>query len=157
LRTTICAFSLRKNQGMLKVGVSLYHWPPVWLVWISLFCKQKQKLSVAMQLIPKPVKQEVNGTVILTPLAFPGPTIASTVECQFFKPHNTQHSNKNVPLDRFSGIRVVPFPSWQEFEIICDNWTLHFTPISLRWHYLSRVTSCTTDLFCRVVVSSLGW
>jgi hypothetical protein len=27
------------NQGILKGEVSLYHWPPVWLVWISLFCK----------------------------------------------------------------------------------------------------------------------
>ncbi len=27
-----------QNQGILKEEVSLYHWPPVWLVWI-LFCK----------------------------------------------------------------------------------------------------------------------
>ncbi len=26
-------------QGILKGEVSLYWWPPVWLVWISLFCK----------------------------------------------------------------------------------------------------------------------
>jgi len=26
-------------QGILKGEVSLYSWPPVWLVWISLFCK----------------------------------------------------------------------------------------------------------------------
>jgi hypothetical protein len=26
-------------QRILKGKVSLYHWPPVWLVWISLFCK----------------------------------------------------------------------------------------------------------------------
>jgi hypothetical protein len=26
-------------QGILKGEVSLYHWPPVWPVWISLFCK----------------------------------------------------------------------------------------------------------------------
>ncbi len=39
-------------QGMLKWEVSLYHWPPVWLVWINLFCKQKQKMSVVIQLIP---------------------------------------------------------------------------------------------------------
>ncbi len=25
--------------GNTKGEVSLYHWPPVWLVWISLFCK----------------------------------------------------------------------------------------------------------------------
>ncbi len=27
------------EQGVLKGEVSLYCWPPVWLVWISLFCK----------------------------------------------------------------------------------------------------------------------
>ncbi len=40
------------NQGILKGDVSLYCWPPVWLVWMSLFCKWKQKLSVVIQLIP---------------------------------------------------------------------------------------------------------
>jgi len=39
-------------MGILKGEVSLYHWPPVWLVWISLFCKWKQKMSVVIQLIP---------------------------------------------------------------------------------------------------------
>ncbi len=28
-----------QNKGILKGEVSLYCWPPVWLVWISLFCK----------------------------------------------------------------------------------------------------------------------
>ncbi len=37
---------------ILKGEVSLYRWPCVWLVWIHLFCKQKQKISVAIQLIP---------------------------------------------------------------------------------------------------------
>jgi hypothetical protein len=32
-------FFIQLNQGILKGKVSLYHWPPVWLVWISLFCK----------------------------------------------------------------------------------------------------------------------
>ncbi len=27
------------EAGNTKGEVSLYHWPPVWLVWISLFCK----------------------------------------------------------------------------------------------------------------------
>jgi len=39
-------------QGTLKGEVSLYRWPPVWPVRISLFCKQKQKLSIVIQLIP---------------------------------------------------------------------------------------------------------
>jgi hypothetical protein len=39
-------------QGILKGEVSLYRWPPVWLLWISLFCKYKQKLSDVIQPIP---------------------------------------------------------------------------------------------------------
>ena len=31
------------SQGILKGEVSLYHWPPVWLVWISLFWQIKAK------------------------------------------------------------------------------------------------------------------
>ncbi len=27
------------DQGILKGDASLYRWPPVWLVWINLFCK----------------------------------------------------------------------------------------------------------------------
>jgi len=30
------------EQGLLKGEVSLYSWPPVWLVWISPFCKWNQ-------------------------------------------------------------------------------------------------------------------
>ena len=45
-------FMVEKEQEILKGEVSLYCWPPVWLVWISLFCKLKQKLSVVLQLIP---------------------------------------------------------------------------------------------------------
>ncbi len=44
-------------QGILKGEVSLYLWPPVWLVWISLFCKLKQKLSVVVWLIPNQSKR----------------------------------------------------------------------------------------------------
>ncbi len=29
--------TLRPNQGILKGEVSLYHWPPVWLVWNQLY------------------------------------------------------------------------------------------------------------------------
>jgi hypothetical protein len=31
--------SYNYSSGNTKGEVSLYHWPPVWLVWISLFCK----------------------------------------------------------------------------------------------------------------------
>ncbi len=30
---------LNKMQGILKGEVSLYHWPPVWLIWIQLYDK----------------------------------------------------------------------------------------------------------------------
>ncbi len=59
------------GQGILKGEVSLYHWPPVWLVWISLFCKQKPKIVSCHTAESKPVRQEVNGTVILPPLSIP--------------------------------------------------------------------------------------
>jgi hypothetical protein len=44
------------TQGILKGEISLYHWPPVWLVWISLFCIVSCHTADS-----KPVKQEVNG------------------------------------------------------------------------------------------------
>ncbi len=46
---TLC---LKEPGNILKGDVSLYHWPPVWLIWISLFCKWIQKLSGVIQLIP---------------------------------------------------------------------------------------------------------
>ncbi len=58
------------DQGILKGEVSLYSWPPVWLFWIGLFCK-KVSCHTADS---KPVKQEVNSTVILPPLVFPAST-----------------------------------------------------------------------------------
>ncbi len=62
----------RWRQGILKGEVSLYHWTPVWLVSISLFWKIKTKILCCHTGDSKPVKQEVNGTVILPPLEFPG-------------------------------------------------------------------------------------
>ena len=42
----------------------------------------------------KPVKQEVNGTVILPPLAFPGlNTVKGTRQHANDKSHNTQHND----------------------------------------------------------------
>jgi hypothetical protein len=37
----------KRNQGILKGEVSLYHWPPVWLVWISLLCKKKKNFQLS--------------------------------------------------------------------------------------------------------------
>ncbi len=59
------------DQGILKGEVSLYSWPPVWPVWVSLFCKIRTKIVSCHTADSKPVKQEVNGTVILPPLVFP--------------------------------------------------------------------------------------
>ena len=36
------------HLGRLQQELSLYGWLPVWLLWISLFCKFKQKLSVVI-------------------------------------------------------------------------------------------------------------
>ncbi len=57
--------------GSGKGEVSLYRWPPVWLVWIILFLQIKTKIVSSHTADSKPVKQEVNGTVILPPLVFP--------------------------------------------------------------------------------------
>ncbi len=59
------------SQGILKGEVSLYHWPPclprlesaVWQLTIFVFIF-KTDLS-------EPIKQEVNGTVILPPFSIP--------------------------------------------------------------------------------------
>jgi hypothetical protein len=67
------------NQGILKGEVSLYHWPPVWLVWISLFLKIKTKIVCCHTADSKPVKQEVTGTVILPPLVFLAVTITQVI------------------------------------------------------------------------------
>jgi hypothetical protein len=56
------------QPGNTKGEVSLYHWPPVWLVWISLFCKYKQ-LSVVIQLIPN--KSNRRSTVQLLSISIP--------------------------------------------------------------------------------------
>ncbi len=58
--------------------VSLYSWPPVWPVWISLFCKYKKNISCHTA-DSKPVKQEVNTIVILPPLVFPAISIVNLV------------------------------------------------------------------------------
>ncbi len=36
---SLCIYIYINTQGILKGEVSLYRWPPVLLVWISLFCK----------------------------------------------------------------------------------------------------------------------
>jgi hypothetical protein len=58
------------RQGTLKGEVSLYRWPPVWPVWISLL-QIKTKIVSCHRADSKPVKQEVNCTVILSPFSIP--------------------------------------------------------------------------------------
>jgi hypothetical protein len=76
----VTTFLLRRCLGGLHLGiikgeVSLYHWPPVWLVCITLFLQIKTKIVSSHTADCKPVKQEVNSTVILPPLVFPACTI----------------------------------------------------------------------------------
>jgi hypothetical protein len=59
------------DEGILKGEISLYRWPPVWLVWIA---NKNKKIVICHTAVSKPVKLEVNGTVILSPLVFPGLT-----------------------------------------------------------------------------------
>ncbi len=59
------------EQGILKVEVSLYGWPPVWLVWNQLHDNWQFFVFICKTGKSKQVKQEVNGTVILSPLVFP--------------------------------------------------------------------------------------
>ncbi len=35
--TATSVFAMKLNQGILKGEVSLYHWPPVWLIWNQLY------------------------------------------------------------------------------------------------------------------------
>ena len=62
---------VKRNQGILKGEVSLYSWPPVWLVWNQLYDNWHFFVFICKTDLSKPVKQEVNGTVILPPLVFP--------------------------------------------------------------------------------------
>ncbi len=59
------------DQGTLWGEVSLYSWP-VWPVWISLFLQIKTKIFSCHTADSKSVKQEVNSTMILPTLVFPG-------------------------------------------------------------------------------------
>ncbi len=63
---------VESNQGILKGEVSLYCWPPVRLVWNQLFDYLTIFVLICKTDWFKLVKQEVNGTVILPPLVFPG-------------------------------------------------------------------------------------
>jgi len=62
---------LISNQGLLKGEVSLYHWPPVWLVYIYSVLQIKTKIVSSHIADSKLVKREVNGTMILPTLVFP--------------------------------------------------------------------------------------
>ncbi len=66
--------SLLDQPGNTKGGgeVSLYRWPPAWLVWISLFCKLKQNLSVVLQLIPNQSNRRSTVQWYFPCLVFPG-------------------------------------------------------------------------------------
>ncbi len=66
-------------QGILQGEVSLYCWPPVRLVWISLFFQIKTKIVSSHTADSKPVKQEVNHTMIQPPLVFPGVSVCVCV------------------------------------------------------------------------------
>ena len=79
-KTRIEAF----GQGILKGEVLLYRWPPVWLVWNQLYDNWQLLFLSTKQTIPKPVRQEVKGTMILAPLVFPALASFPTLEYAVF-------------------------------------------------------------------------
>ncbi len=79
---SILELSTWMDQGTLKGKVSMYHWLPVWLVWNQLFDNWQILFLFAKIDRSKPVKQEVNSTMILPSLVFPGWTIHSNVKNQ---------------------------------------------------------------------------
>jgi hypothetical protein len=65
------------NQGIVKGEVSLYYTVDLLFDWFGLVCfAKKQKFVSCHAADSKPVKQEVNGTVILPPLVFPAVIVA---------------------------------------------------------------------------------
>ncbi len=72
------------DQGILKVEVSLYNWPPVWLVLNQLYDDWQFLFLFAKQDYSKPVEQEVNGTVIRPPSVFHGLIFRGLTEANVF-------------------------------------------------------------------------
>jgi len=75
---------LNKMQGILKGEVSLYHWPPVWLIWIQLYDKRQFLFLFAKQTIPS-VEHEVNGILILPPLVFPVKRVGHDIQHNYIR------------------------------------------------------------------------
>ncbi len=74
------------SQGILKGEVSLYCWPPVWLVWNQLYDNWQFLFLFAKQTNPNQSNRGVilrgRGTVILPCLVFPALTLrTSKLEC----------------------------------------------------------------------------
>ncbi len=99
------------NQGILKGEVSLYRWPPVWLVWNQLYDNWQFLFLFAKADWSKPVKQEVNGTVILPPLVFPASTLGWPGKC-----------STTVPPPQDTLVTVPPFVSLR--KCFCSDATL---------------------------------
>ncbi len=68
----LCVLLCGPTQGILKGEVSLYHWPPVWLVW-------NQPYDSCFYLQNRLIQTSQTGgerTVILSPFSFPWPTLS---------------------------------------------------------------------------------
>jgi hypothetical protein len=147
--------SVGSLQGILKGEVSLYCWPPVWPVWISPFCKYKQKIVSYHTADSKPVKQEVNRTVILPPLVFPGSlyfnqkispsSIFVTYGCSFLRGQKVMRSNLNRQnLLRAEWYRwIVAAPIYITREQYSIKWKRINCKQSARWQHLSRLKAST--------------
>jgi hypothetical protein len=58
------------KQGILKVEVSLYHWPPVWLVWNQLYDNWQILFLFAKQTNPNQPNRRSMVQMVLPPLVF---------------------------------------------------------------------------------------
>ncbi len=64
------------DQGILKGEVSLYHWPPVWLVWNQLYDSRQFLFLFAKQTNPN-LSNRSSMVQWYPPLVFPGQTNSS--------------------------------------------------------------------------------
>jgi hypothetical protein len=91
--TPLCQL-VQISQGILKGELSMYHWPPVLQI--------KTKIVSCHTADSKPVKQEVNSTVILPPPVFLGLALFYTENVFFSKQyHLTRRSTVlSLPLQQ---------------------------------------------------------
>ncbi len=72
------------DQGILKREVSLYHWPPVWLVWNQLYDNWQFLFLFAKQTNPNQSNRRSVVQWYFPPLVFPEQTISKKNTLAYF-------------------------------------------------------------------------